>query len=170
MSLNDELFIVRPSLIDLNPIELKFYPFIISLNKCCGSCNALSPKICFPKEKTKGINVKAFQLITKKNEAKEMKKHISHDFKCKFYSITCNSNQKWNKEICRGEHKNYRPCKKDNSWNPSASTCENSKHLKSIADTSVIACDGIITDMDIVLTKMVNTKLKQQIFMTKKLS
>ena len=64
-----------------------------------------------------------------------MKKHISHDFKCKFYSITCNSNQKWNKEICRGEHKNYRPCKKDNSWNPS-----------------------IIIDMDIVLTKMANTK------------
>ena len=30
MSLNDELFMVRPTLIDLNPIELKFYPFIIS--------------------------------------------------------------------------------------------------------------------------------------------
>ena len=30
MSLNDKLFMVRPTLIDLNPIELKFYPFIIS--------------------------------------------------------------------------------------------------------------------------------------------
>ena len=64
----------------------------------------------------------------------------------------------WNKETCQCECKNYRPSKKDNSWNPSTCTCENSKHLKSIADTSVISCDEIITDMDIVLTKMANTK------------
>ena len=75
----------------ITPIELKYYPFTISLNICSGSCNALSPNICFPK-KAKDINVKAFQLIAKKNESKEMKKHISHDFQCKFYSITCNSN------------------------------------------------------------------------------
>ena len=40
-------------------------------------------------------------------------------------------------------------------WNPS--TCENGKYLKSIADTSVIACDEIISVMDIVSTKMANT-------------
>ena len=34
---------------------------------------------------------------------------------------------------------------------------ENSKYLKSIADTSVIKCDEIITVMDIVSTKMTNT-------------
>ena len=33
MYLNDELCIVRPILIDLNPIELDYYPFIISLDK-----------------------------------------------------------------------------------------------------------------------------------------
>ena len=48
---------VRPTLIDLNPIELKYYPFMISLDKCTGSCNVLSPKICFPEE-TKDINFK----------------------------------------------------------------------------------------------------------------
>ena len=37
--------------IDLNPVELKYYPFMISLNKCTASCNVLSPKICVPKEK-----------------------------------------------------------------------------------------------------------------------
>ena len=31
--LNDEPCIVRPSLIDMNPVELK-YPCMISLNKC----------------------------------------------------------------------------------------------------------------------------------------
>ena len=44
-----------------------------------------------------------------------------------------NSNQKWNK-TCQCEFKNYK-CKKDYSWNPSTGICENSKYLKSIADT-----------------------------------
>ena len=38
-SLNDEQFILRPTLIDLNPVKLKCYPFMISLDKCNGSCN-----------------------------------------------------------------------------------------------------------------------------------
>ena len=37
-----------------------------------------------------------------------------------------------------------------------ACICENSKYLKSVADTSVIACDEIIDVMDIVSTKMTN--------------
>ena len=47
-----------------------------SLDKCSGSCNVLSPKICVPEE-TKDINVKAFNMITNKNEVKAMAKHIS---------------------------------------------------------------------------------------------
>ena len=35
--------------------------------------------------------------------------------------------------------------------------CKNSKYLKSIASDSVIACDEIISVMDIVSTKMTNT-------------
>ena len=46
---------VKPTLIDLNPAKLKYYPFKISLDKCTGSCNVLSPKICIPKE-TRDIN------------------------------------------------------------------------------------------------------------------
>ena len=42
---------------------------MISLDKCSGSCNVLSPKTCAPKE-TKYINVKAFSMIKNKNEAK----------------------------------------------------------------------------------------------------
>ena len=40
----------RPTIIDLNSVELKCYPFMISLDKCTGSCNVLSPKICVTKE------------------------------------------------------------------------------------------------------------------------
>ena len=85
---------VRPSLIDLNPGELKYYPFKISLYECNGSCNVLSSKISVVR-KTKEINVKVFNMITSKNEAKAMSKHISYDYKSKFSSITYNSNQKW---------------------------------------------------------------------------
>ena len=35
-------------------------------------------------------------MITNKNEAKAMTKHISFDCKCKFNRTICNSNQKWN--------------------------------------------------------------------------
>ena len=51
VSLNDEPCIVRSTIIDLNPVELKCYPLIISLDKCNGSCNVLSPKICVSKDK-----------------------------------------------------------------------------------------------------------------------
>ena len=55
--LNNEPCMVRPTLIDLNRVELKYYPSLISLDKCTGSCNVLSRKICVPEE-TKDINVK----------------------------------------------------------------------------------------------------------------
>ena len=74
--LNDEPCMVRHTLIDWNPVEPKYYPLMISLDKCSGSCNVLSPKTCGPKE-TKEIDVKAFNMITNKNEAKTMTRHIS---------------------------------------------------------------------------------------------
>ena len=91
---------VRPTLINMNPVELKYYPFMISLNICTECCNVLSPKICAPKE-TKDINVKALNMITTKDEAKAMTKHISCDCKCKFNSTICNSKQKWNNTTCQ---------------------------------------------------------------------
>ena len=54
-------------LIDLNPVECNHYPFMISLDKCSGSCNAvdnLSTKICVL-SKTKDKNLKTFNMITK---------------------------------------------------------------------------------------------------------
>ena len=56
LSLNDEPCMVRPNLLDLNPIELKYYPFMISLGKCNGSYKVLSPKTCIPKKKQQPKN------------------------------------------------------------------------------------------------------------------
>ena len=95
---------VRLTIVYMNPVELKYYPFMTSLNKCTGSCNVFSPKICVPKE-TKDIYVKTFNIITKKDEGKAMAEHISCNCKCKFNSTTWNSKQKWNNKTCQYECK-----------------------------------------------------------------
>ena len=48
--LKDKPCMVKPTLIDVNPVMLKYYPFMISLNKCTRNCNVFSPKMCVPKE------------------------------------------------------------------------------------------------------------------------
>ena len=73
---------------------------MINLDKCNGICNVLSPKIYVSKE-TKDINVKPFNIITNKTEAKTMTKHSRCDCKLKFNSTTCKSNQKWNNIKCQ---------------------------------------------------------------------
>ena len=58
LSLSDKLCMVRSTSIDLNPIELKYYPVMISLYKCNGSCNILVPKICvLKKEEDRNVQV-----------------------------------------------------------------------------------------------------------------
>ena len=69
LSLNDQSFMTRPTLIDFNLVELKYYPFMISSDKCHGSFNNISRKCVFPKN-AKDINFKVFNMITNENEAK----------------------------------------------------------------------------------------------------
>ena len=78
VSLNNESCVSRPTLIDSNPIELNYYPFMINLNKCFGSYNTvdyLSTEVCVP-SKAKDVNVKLFKMITMTNEEKPLVKHI----------------------------------------------------------------------------------------------
>ena len=54
ISLNNEPCIERPNLINLKPIELNYYPIIIVLERCNGSCNTLDDSfdvICVPKSR-----------------------------------------------------------------------------------------------------------------------
>ena len=139
---------VRPTLIDMDPVKLKHCPFMISLNKCSGNRNVLTPKIYVPKE------IK--DMVSIKTEDKAMTEHISYDSKRKFNSATCNSNQEWNNKTCQCECINYHKCEKENSWNPRTCICENSKYLKSIANTSATECDANIIAIDYVSTKKAN--------------
>ena len=96
VSLNNGLCMNRPTIIDLNPVELEYYPFMIRLGKCNESFNVaddLSTKLCVPIE-IKDVNVEVFDTITRIDEVKTFVKSISCDCKCKFGNIICSSNQK----------------------------------------------------------------------------
>ena len=87
---------IRSTFIDVNPVELNHYSFMISIDEYNGSSNTVydvSTKICLL-SKTKEVDVKLFNMIARINEAKTLVKYISCDCKCKFNTITCNSNQK----------------------------------------------------------------------------
>ena len=142
VSLNNQPCMIRAFLIGFNHVQLKYYPFMISLDKCNGSCssiNDLSMRSCIP-SKSKDVNV---NMVTNGNEAKTLVKHILCDCKCIFNSTTWNTNKKWNNGTCQYECKNFRTCKKDNIWNPGTCICENSKYLKCIVDTSATAYDEL---------------------------
>ena len=86
-----------------------------------------------------------------------MTEHVSYDCKCKFNSTTCSSDQKGNNKTCQCGFKNYHKCKESYSWNPNTCICENSKYLKSVADTLVTKCDETVIVMYNLLTKNTNT-------------
>ena len=62
---NDEPCMVRPTSVDMNPFNFEYYLFMISSNKCTGSCNVLSLKLWVPKG-TKDTNFKVFITIANK--------------------------------------------------------------------------------------------------------
>ena len=91
MSLNSESCTARPTLIDLNTVELNYYPFMISLDKSNEVVMLLMTSLkkhVFPVKQD--VNVKVLNMITRTNEAKTLVKHISCECKCKFNLTTCN--------------------------------------------------------------------------------
>ena len=84
ISLKNQLFITRPTLVDLNPDEYNqgfcWYPFLVSLDRCKGSCNTLddlSSKIGISNI-TEDVNVHVFNMKTEKIEPKTIAKDISY--------------------------------------------------------------------------------------------
>ena len=64
----------RQTLINLNPAELKYYPFMISHYKCIGSCNLvhdLFKKLWVPSKAIQQM-FKVFNMVTNKNETKNI--------------------------------------------------------------------------------------------------
>ena len=62
--------------------------------------------MCSKRNKGYTLYVKAFNMITNKDQAKLIAEYISCDRKCKFNSKIYNSNKKWNNKTCLCECKN----------------------------------------------------------------
>ena len=79
ISFNYQACMIRPTPIDLNPDEhnqgLSYYPLIVNLDGCYGSCNTLdniSCRICVP-NKTEDVWFSVFNMITRINESNVLK-------------------------------------------------------------------------------------------------
>ena len=114
ISLNNQQYMARPNLTDLNSDEydqgLRYHPLTINLDRSYGICNTLddlSDRI-FVSNKTEVVHLSNFNKLTRKTESKTLGKLISCECKCKFDGRKCNSNQKWNKRKRRCERKNLK--------------------------------------------------------------
>ena len=79
VSMNNQPCFVRPMLIDMNPVELHYYQFIVSMKGCTGSYDTRKDpfgRICFP-NKMKDVNLKVCNMIKGINESKTLAKHVS---------------------------------------------------------------------------------------------
>ena len=72
LSLNNEPCMTRPTLIDLNPLELNYHLLMVSLDKCHGSCNAVDDLFTkkYAPSKIKNVNVEVVNVIIRINEIK----------------------------------------------------------------------------------------------------
>ena len=75
MFLSSQKCITQTTLINVHPNEysqeLHYYPFVVKLDRCVGSCNILndlSNKVRVP-NKTEDLNTHVFNIITGKNES-----------------------------------------------------------------------------------------------------
>ena len=105
---NQECKII-PEIINVNSNNPIFYPFSIRMNKCSGNCNNINnsyAKICVP-DVIKDLNVKAFNLMSRTNETRFIKWHEKCKCECRLDAIVCNNKQRWNKNKCICECKEY---------------------------------------------------------------
>ena len=98
ISLNNQPIMTRPTLIDLNLDEhdqgLCHYPFMLSLDRYKGSCNApdhLSSRICVP-NKTEDLNLNVLNMTTRISQLKTLMKHTLCNCRFKSNSRKCNTN------------------------------------------------------------------------------
>ena len=77
VSVNNQIYKVRPKIVDINSNDPMFYPFSIKVNKCSGNrINVNNPyvKICVP-DSVKDLNVRIFNLMSRNIETRHIKWH-----------------------------------------------------------------------------------------------
>ena len=136
--------------------NLCFFPFSIKTSKCSGSCNNINDpyaKLCVA-DVVKNLDVTAFNLMPRTNEARHIEWHETCKCKCTLDASVYNNKQPRNKVKCRCECKELIDkgvCDKEFMWNASNCECqcdkscdvgeyldyENCKYRKKLVDKSV---------------------------------
>ena len=91
--MNNQECRVRAQIVNVNSDEPVFYPFSIKASKCSGSCSNINDpyaKICVL-DVVKNLNVKAFNLIWRTNEARHIKWHETCKCKYRLDASVCNN-------------------------------------------------------------------------------
>ena len=90
ISLSNQKCMTRPSVVNSHPNEyyqeLNYYPFVVNLDRCAGSCNTLgdlSNKVDVPNE-TEALDLHVFNMLTVINESRTLTKNTS--CKCEYKS------------------------------------------------------------------------------------
>ena len=96
ISINNQPCKSRPEIINNNNNNPVFYPFTIKTSKCSRNCNNINDsyaKVCVP-DVVKDLNVKAFNLMSRTNETKNIKWHETCKCECRLDAIVCNDKQR----------------------------------------------------------------------------
>ena len=149
VSLSNQKCEIQPTLINLHPNEycqeFQYYPFLVKLDRCFGSCNTvidLSNKICIPNKIGK-LNLTVFNMITGINESKTLTKCLSCELTVDLMEknvIQINGGITINVDV---SVKKIMYVKKI-VWNCATCISENGKYLASIMDDSMTTCDEVI--------------------------
>ena len=113
VSLSNQKRMTQPALINLHANEYSqefhYYPFLVKLNRCAGSCNTfsdLSNKVSHP-NKTEDSNLSILNIITGIDESRTLTNHASCQRKCKFDGRKYNLNYWQNNDKCQCKCKKH---------------------------------------------------------------
>ena len=96
ISMNNQECKVRPEIINVISDEPVFYSFSIKTSKFSGSCNNINdlcPKMCVP-DVGKNLNVKVFNLMSRTNETRRIKRHEACKCKCRLDASVSSNKQR----------------------------------------------------------------------------
>ena len=102
LSMKNQECKIRPEIVSINSNNSIFYPFSVKVNKCRGNCNNINDpyaRICVP-DTAKNLNVKVFNLMSRTNETRSIKRHETCRCICRLNKIICKNKQRWNKDKC----------------------------------------------------------------------
>ena len=94
--MNNQECKIRSKIINVKTNEPIFYPYSIKINKFRGSCSTINDpyaKICVP-DKIKNTNVKVFNLMSRTNEKRRIKRHKTCKCKCRLDARVCNNKRR----------------------------------------------------------------------------